>query len=406
MVSVLAISAVLCVASISIYEPIVALYCVVAAFLLSVTQVGASVSGLDPRYAAFPFALILLLVASSRQCNTWSRTRIVVRYIFLLGIIGVLTALKADLVHLSHLLGSIVALIVVAMTVWSASRLFLPEIITRTLLYTVGVPVLLSVPLALTGYGIIGVRGAGLFGNPNGLGLAAAMCIPLALGTCHRRGMRILLCGGFVTAVLISGSRAALGMVALELLIWYFPAPLRKYRLRLGVVAFLAVTVEGILVGTSTHIGSNSITGPLQHLVSGGASRLTNWRLGIRLIQEHLIWGLGPNVDTLDIASSYLTVIAEAGVIGVIVAVRGLIIVIAIARRAPPMVQALVVAAAFDAIFEQWLFVGGSAYFLMFWLVLGTARDTCRGGTAVSPIRHARPASSAETPKESGFEPG
>lgn len=144
-------------------------------------------------------------------------------------------------------------------------------------------------------------RLSGPLGSPAFLGGGAALLLPVAVGCAldgswRRPARRLAAAGAALCAVALvgSGARAAwLGAaVALALAAWLRRRRLRAWGWRAPVAFALAVLA---VVGVGAALGvAGRVTGAADIDAGGGASRLDEWRVGLRVLARHPLTGVGP----------------------------------------------------------------------------------------------------------------
>lgn len=389
------------VATIALFVPAVALAGVEVTFLLSLTPLASHTGALDPRFAAVPFTSVLVIHAlRAKQPLGQHALRILVFLVVLMVTIG-LCAMLATGVHagngsspgLVHSVGSVVAIGLVTTTCWASLKIFTQSELRQHLRRFLALALAISLLLALSPSGFVGYRAAGVFGNPNGLGLAAMLTVPLVATSPTKRSRAILL-GAIGVALLLAASRAAMGGAAIEALVLFLPRRARLSRKVAISIGSLGLSTIAITKGLDLlpSAGAGSHAGLLRHLFEGRGARLSQWTTGVHLFTAQPLVGVGPAADAANIASSYLTLLAECGALGIILCLWGAWLLRGSYVNGSLLVRALILGAAFDALFESWFFVGGSWFFLIFWLAVANEMVSRTDRNGLAPPSFADPA--------------
>ncbi len=231
------------------------------------------------------------------------------------------------------------------------------------------------IALAVPAVGFLGGRGRGILINPNGLALFVLLVLPLLL---TRPGWPFAVGLLGMAEVGITASRAGALAVLVELLVLVLRSSGRR-RNRLVVVG-LSVLIAGVAFVAIT---GKTDTGGAK-LARSNDSRSQQWGDGIKLFQQSPLVGLGFGASPTDVASSYIKVLVELGLLGVVVAGATVGAAGSMIRRGDSVVAATVAGALIDGVFEAWMFVGGSLFFIMFWLVV------LSDGAEPPPVRRQR----------------
>ncbi|MFL6240523.1 MAG: O-antigen ligase family protein [Actinomycetes bacterium] len=253
--------------------------------------------------------------------------------------------------------------------------------------------------------GLHAVRYSASGTNPNELAYLVCLAVPIAwyLGLREQRPLLRLAYKIFpffaIVTTLLTASRSALILLVLALAI--IPVTIRWSPAATRITAWLAV-VAAAAIGTSFLPST-----PLQRLstfssgVSSGANgRFQLWHIGLQMVQDHPIIGVGTGASRTIVAQSYphsaglsntfLSIFAELGVIGIALFLLLLLVVVRGAVRRPGLEGRLaavlsvtmiagLVPLHLDYVKSTWVMIG--------FLALMAARHPGWGQDSTAPIR-------------------
>ncbi len=181
------------------------------------------------------------------------------------------------------------------------------------------------------------MRMYGTMGNPNMVGLVAAVGLPLAIGlivvTGQNRWQRWLSAAAAVAmalAIFVTFSKAAMGASMAGLVILWLLAERRRRwswtRRGVAAVAMAVVVVAFLLVLPHYSLGQNrpdqTMSRPWSEAASG---RLTLWHEGLRAAGQSPLWGLGPTglsrsfaiegLRARHVHNDYIEALADGGIL-------------------------------------------------------------------------------------------
>ncbi|MEI2647480.1 MAG: O-antigen ligase family protein [Dermatophilaceae bacterium] len=273
----------------------------------------------------------------------------------------------------------------VAILTWAALILagawIVPEVTTAQLVrYIRGLLVLaIAASLALHTLGwpsaVEGGRLRGIMENANGLGLVCALALPLLLTLRFR--YLVLLIPPWTYTLYLTGSRASALASAIAAGVFVLQNTPKRYRFLSWAAAvlvgpFVAVPLIQDIVreSTSTILRTND-------------SRSEIWARALAIFADSPIYGAGLNpLGNTVIGSSFVRILAELGVLG---AATYLLMIRDHYRGAKgvPWAEALLAACLVNGIFESWLFLAGSFFYVLtYLLLLGPRRDRMVKGKA------------------------
>lgn len=255
---------------------------------------------------------------------------------------------------------------------------------------------------------------AGVFGNKNALGVSGAIGVPLILSTTDRLGVgvRALLtrAGGLLLAIgtVVSGSRG--GVIGATVGCVCYAALARRRRVVDGTELGDSRRPKrrAILVGVSIAImvlGVLWIRGVDQFGIS---NRDSQWSSLSRVAAGRVVLGTGfgttqhefltfqrdigydPREKTgANYHSSYLTLVSELGLVGVLAIAPLVVGAFRRMRFADPTSLSVVAAGLASAVGESWIFAIGSGWSLVFWVsLLRTYAARERGRMVWAPPKH------------------
>lgn len=325
-------------------------------------------AALDPRYAVVFFVLLLALARkprSSVRVRVWYSG--LVRPLGALLTYGALSLLwsqgRADTIAWTG--GMSLALLFIAVTVQripntillQCLRVFCIMGLVGCLFFTLFIP-----------SSMVGQRAAGMFGNPNSLGLFVVLSLPLLV-----RGKRqtVIVIAVALFLVYRSGSRASGIALGLELIYLAYTA-LPRRSIGITVLAMSPVLAVSAALIVHSQLGSptavtNSDPGSI---LRTSDSRLDAWRTARQESRSTPLAGVGMGAGRVEVANSYLQLLYEAGWIGTIIGFSVLVGLGRLALTGGPPAIALLLGSLSNALFESWLFAGGSLFFVLLWLTI------------------------------------
>ena len=240
------------------------------------------------------------------------------------------------------------------------------------------------------GFVYFGERYRGLLGNPNGLGLYAAMMFPMMMIAWkrfpHKRNTLRLAMGLLIFSVLLCKSRTALGTIGIFYFLYYFHTHGKALKVGLWLFVlpslalfFLLVDIPALLfsLGVGEYLRAESIT--------TGTGRFLAWGLGWAEIlqnpwigrgfayEEYFFFQLREMLVTTEhqggIHNSYLTFLMNNGFIGLLLFLSFLFMLfrkISIPGFGVPFVVAMLI----SANFESWLNSSLNAFTIHFLMTL------------------------------------
>lgn len=236
---------------------------------------------------------------------------------------------------------------------------------------------------------------AGVFGNKNALGVSGAIGVPLILSTSDRLGVgvRALITrlGGLLLAVgtVVSGSRG--GVIGATVGCLCYAALARRRRGGAGTepggsrrrkrrAALVGVSAAIMVLGVLWIRGVDQFGITNRESQWSSLSRVTAGRVivgtGFGTTQhEFLTFQRGIGYDPRERAganyhNSYLTLVSELGLIGVLASAPLVLGVLRRMRFADPTSLSVVAAGLASAVGESWMFAIGSGWSLVFWVAL------------------------------------
>jgi hypothetical protein len=255
----------------------------------------------------------------------------------------------------SNTLTSVTGLALGLVVVTAIVKAFSPEEIEARLRRYADVIVLLSVAVAPV-VPMVGTRVAGIFANPNTVGLMIALLLPWVLvGRKFWSPMPLLTIGLLVA----SGSRAGLAAVAVQVLVLTLRG---RHRLILKLGAAMAV---GVLLLAASGQRLQTSTAEIRRRDD---SRTSTWLRALPEVGARPLGGTGYGAEEVDVANSYLKLAVELGGLGILCGLPPLLLAVARTRRSSTAASLAIVGGLVNAVFESWLFAGGTVYFLLFWL--------------------------------------
>lgn len=231
------------------------------------------------------------------------------------------------------------------------------------------VPAVAAAAVLAPSAAVLGGRFRGVFDNPNGLGVAAAVLGAWLLGRTGR--LRWLLLALLAGAVVLSASRGGALALAAALATHVFLVTRGVARVQL----LLATAVSTLAVVTWVLPSTDVLTDD-SGLLRTNNSREEVWALGLRLYREHVWLGVGADAMGTVSGSTWVKVAAELGSVGL--ALAGAVAAYTFTRlaRLPRPWPVMAVAVAVSSALEGWLFSGGNPVAVLFWLLVATAASS------------------------------
>lgn len=324
-----------------------------------------SVGFLDIRLAAIPFVVILATRARSKTQYAPATRRILACFFGLTALAGASIVWSDDR---ATTVNALIGLSAVFAIWWVSIRAMKPEDVLSTLSWFLGAVLVLSAAIVLVGGGQLGGRARGLFGNPNGLGLCILLSLPVILARSGRRAVWLV---GLLSLLIRTASRAAVAGILCEIMILAAPkrTGLRK-ALVLGSVGAVAIAVGWLLLNGPATVDVTRQQDQNSSIRRRTDSRSAQWTVAVEQIRAHLPLGTGMGAGTIDTASSYLKLGLEGGLVGSSLGVLTLLSAGRATSRMDKWGAAFVAGGLANALFESWLFVGGSFFCLTYWLTV------------------------------------
>lgn len=339
----------------------VTLGALVLAFALPLTQLDL---GIDPRLLA-----PALLVPLSAKLLTTRRISlhqdVALRLVPLCAMATASIAWSQDAIATGAAVLALMAVVTCLFLVPASSN---KETVLQALRWLVSALIVLSAVAALTPLGQLGGRSRGIFGNPNTLAVLLALAVPLLM-----RGRWRLLLPLAVVLAYSTASRA--GTVAMVVGVLFYVLSARATH---GITRTLAV-LSLLVALTAAIVTLDPVTmtsGPLAQPSEISVFRYENsrefeWANAIRMWWEHPLIGHGFGASKIETGSSYLKLLVDLGLLGLLAAAPFLLLLV---RRLIASKDSLVVgstaAGLVSGLFEAWLLTAGSAFFLLFCLVI------------------------------------
>lgn len=236
-------------------------------------------------------------------------------------------------------------------------------------------------------------RFAGIFGNPNGLGVISAIILPLSLWQALETRKKsaaflflIMLAGLFLSAARGSLNAAIIGLG------YFIYAHSKKYK---PLILFFSIAFALISVWViETILKEFFLTYVRVETLSIGGGRFEAWPVTLNLIRENLFFGYGFGVEDkifglkhivfyihsgVYVHNSYLGIMLQLGIIGFIMFFTPLFILLfkelfskqdsdtALLRYA---LRASLISGLICAIFESWIYAVGNGQVFPFWIII------------------------------------
>lgn len=248
--------------------------------------------------------------------------------------------------------------------------------VLQALRWLVSVLIIVSAVAALTPLGQFAGRTRGIFGNANTLATLLVLAVPLLM----RGRWRLLLP---LAAVLAYSTASRAGAVAIVVGVIFYVLSARTSRLIIRglailfvVVAFTAVvlTLDPVVATSGTFVPT-SVRTPVTSVFRYENSRDFEWANAMRMWREHPLIGYGFGASKIETGNSFLKLLVDLGLLGLVTALPFLLLLVRrLVASKDPLVVGLTAGALVNSLFEAWLLTAGSAFFVVFCLVIQTEK--------------------------------
>lgn len=288
---------------------------------------------------------------------------------------------------------TVLGLVAMASTVWSVDRVesaaagaallavgvlltaVTPDNVSymeRLLVRAAAAFLVLNLVVAVTPLGVLAGRTRGVFANPNSLAVFIVLVLPLLFA--HRRYRPLVLVG--LGLLVGTGSRSGVLAVLAEAVVAL--ALLNRHRVVqpriLAGALLIGLAAVAVRVLASSTVSDSSV-GSAGYVLRSGDSRTALWTQAVQAWLQRPGLGFGAGAYPADTANSYLKLLTDLGVLGVLAALPLLALQARQFWSGRPQQAALVSGAVVSAFFESWMFAAGSTFFLLYWMQVGYNRD-------------------------------
>jgi len=221
----------------------------------------------------------------------------------------------------------------------------------------------------LTPIGQLGDRTRGILGNPNALATLLVLAIPLLM-----RGRWRLVLPLALALLLSTASRAGIVAVITGMTFYIVAALTRRVTLRI-LAALLAAA--GLIVAVLGLESASLTSKPLGQSPSEVSvlrfehSRQLEWYAAMETWQSSPFIGNGFGAAEIETGSSFLKILVDLGLLGLVTALPFLLFLAQrLIKSTDPRVVGTIAGGLVNSAFEGWLLTAGSAFFLMFCLIV------------------------------------
>lgn len=387
----------------------VSLVALLVAFMLPMTQLEL---GIDTRFLV-PALLVPLAIRTVAMRRTLRSHDVPIRLVPLCVVV-IASITWSD--NPSATVFSVLALLALVACLFVVATGAGAEVVVSSLRWFVAATIVLSALAALTPFGQLAGRTRGVFVNPNGLALLLLLAVPLLL----RGRWRLLLP---VVAVLAVTTASRAGVAALVVGVFFYLLARGGRRaaprvLAAGAVALaILASVRNLSSGDSA--GTFLTGGEGVSLVRFGHSRQSEWDAAIQVWLQRPWIGHGYGASEIEIGSSVLKLLVDLGALGLVAALPFLVLLAQrLIRSTNPLIVGLIAAGLVNSFFEAWLLTAGSAFFVLFCLMIQTERleppdgrhdhqsaDAPAGARSVPARAHRKSAGARLLPRRPGRRP-
>lgn len=202
----------------------------------------------------------------------------------------------------------------------------------------------------------------GLFVNANTLGFFAGLGVMVGvIATTRRAQFTALLVSSIV--LVATGSRSALLAIAVAMIFTALRVIVRAERDSLRLIGLTAVGCVG------GYFAINSVLGSNLSILRENDSRSNGTAYAEHVLATAPWRGVGFGRSQVEIASTPLRWLAEAGLVGLAMVVLAYLLVLVLSWRRSWPAFLIAVYGVVSSLFEGWYFAGGSGLFLTYWFV-------------------------------------
>lgn len=342
----------------------------VIAFLLPLTQVG---QGMDTRYVA-PAILVVLAtrVVATRRASL--RQGVGLRLVPL-GAVAIASIMWSEDVQSTG--GAVLALVTVVAFLVLIPMTTDGRAVGRLLRWLLGALVVVSAVASLTPLGQLAGRTRGIFANPNALAILLVLAIPLLM-----RGRWRLLVPVAVVLALMSASRAGVLGLAVGITLYAITARVPSTVTRSIAALLIGIALALAIFNLNPAASSSSLGQEASKilLLRFQNSREFEWAQALRVWQDSPLIGHGFGALKIETGNSFMKVLVDLGILGLVVALPFLLLLARILFTSQnPVVVGVTAAGLVSSLFEAWLLTAGSAFFVIFCLVIQAESEPLDG---------------------------
>lgn len=273
---------------------------------------------------------------------------------------------------------AVLAILVVMAVLFTVPAVLEREQLLSLLRIVALILILISLVLALTPDGVHAGRLHGAFANANNLSLFLLLTLPL-----FARGRWRLLIPVVLAMSAATGSRAGFlgAAVAVGFFVLWHRGASRTFRgvLLVATAAALVLLLQGLTPVQQSIGGYQSPSTPTTVLRQEN-SREEVWRVAVDTWRERPLLGHGFGALQIETGSSPLKLLVDLGLVGLLCCIPFVVLVAHIlVTTDDAAVFAVTAGAVVNSLFEAWLLTAGSAFFLLFCLLI-LRQDTSVAG--------------------------
>lgn len=335
----------------------------VIAFMLPLTQLDL---GIDTRLLT-PALLLPLAVKASATRRTAPGQDIALRLVPLC-LVAVASLTWTQDVYATGV--AALALIAVSACLYLVPASIERQALLHSLRWLAGATIILCTAATLAPLGQLAGRSRGVFANPNALAILLMLSVPLLMKGRWRLLLPVVVALAFTTA-----SRAGMAALVVGVFFYVLSARTRRLSLRIGAVLVVVAALAVVVLGLNPTVRNSVILGQPSEIsvFRYENSRDFEWAGAMQLWREHPLVGHGFGASSGDTGSSYLKLLVDLGLLGVVVALPFLLLLLLrLVTSHDPLVVASIASSLVSSIFEAWLLTAGSAFFVLFCLILQT----------------------------------
>ena len=338
----------------------VTLVALAIAFVLPLTQLDL---GVDTRLLA-PALLVPLAVKGLKTRRTGPGHEIALRLVPLSALATASLIWSSDAIATGAAALALIAVVACLVLVPAGTD---SVAVLQALRWLVSALIIVSAVAALTPLGQLAGRTRGIFANPNALAILLLLSVPLLM-----RGRWRLLLPLAVVLAYSTASRAGMAAIVAGVIFYVLSARTSRLITRVLAILFAAVALTAAILALDPVVRSTG-TFAQTSVFRYENSREFEWAAAMQMWREHPLVGHGFGASKIETGNSFLKLLVDLGLLGLVAASPFLLLLVRrLVTSKNPLVVASTATALVSSVFEAWLLTAGSAFFILFCLVIQT----------------------------------